>query len=232
MWLDEYNELNNGERERFAKLVNYLLNKTYLTREIYEGKQVIGKINADYRFIERYITLFEGYLNVINYTLTIDEELGVVYLTNEYGYNKMHLDKLTTLVLFTLRTIYDEEKEKNATSSVVYITTASLIYKLLELKIVTKKPTMKDMVESIRLLVTQNILTKIEGNLEDSACQLAILPTILLIVSNEKIDAIYSMVFQEEKELPINLNQDVDDSVFNLGQEETANEIVEENSTN
>ena len=39
MWLDEYNELNNGERERFARLVNYLLNKTYLTREIYEGKQ-------------------------------------------------------------------------------------------------------------------------------------------------------------------------------------------------
>ena len=67
MWLDEYNELNNGERERFARLVNYLLNKTYLTREIYEGKQVIGKINADYRFLERYITLFEGYLNVINY---------------------------------------------------------------------------------------------------------------------------------------------------------------------
>ena len=89
-------------------IINNLLNKTYLTREIYEGKQVIGKINADYRFIERYITLFEGYLNVINYTLTIDEELGVVYLSNEYGYNKMHLDKLTTLVLFTLRTIYDE----------------------------------------------------------------------------------------------------------------------------
>ena len=112
MWLDEYNELNNGERERFAKLVNYLLNKTYLTREIYEGTQVIGKINADYRFVERYITLFEGYLNVINYKLTIDEELGVVYLSNDYGYNKMHLDKLTTLILFTLRTIYDEEKEK------------------------------------------------------------------------------------------------------------------------
>ena len=76
MWLDEYNELNNGEKERFSKLVNYLLNKTYLTREIYEGKQVIGKINADYRFIERYITLFEGYLEVIDYKLTIYSESG------------------------------------------------------------------------------------------------------------------------------------------------------------
>ena len=220
MWLDEYNELNNGERERFAKLVNYLINKTYLTRELYEGKQIIGKLNADYRFIERYITLFEGYLEVIDYKLTIDEGLGVVFLTNDYGYNKMRLDKLTTLILFTLRTIYDEEREKNASKGIVYLSTASLIYKLLELKIVSKKPTMKDITDSIRLLVNQNILTKIEGSIEESSCQLAILPTILLAVSNEKIDAIYSMVFQNEKEMenaPKYANQEIDDTVFNLG---------------
>ncbi len=227
MWLDTYNNLTNAEKERFAKLVNYLLNKTFVTREIFESKDKIGKINADYRFIEKFYDLFEGYLKVINYTMKTDEEIGVIYLENEYGYNKLRLDKLTTLILFTLRSIYDEEKERNASSSVVYITTASLIYKLLELKVVSKKPTMKDITESIRLLVTQNILNKIEGSLDDSACQLAILPTILLIVSNEKIDAIYSMVFQEEKELPINLNQEVDDSVFNLEQEVDANEDTE-----
>ena len=219
MWLDEYNELNNGEKERFAKLVNYLLNKTYITRETYDNKDVIGKINADYRFIERYVTLFEGYLNVINYKLNVDEELGIISLSNDYGYNKMHLDKLTTLILFTLRTIYDEEKEKNATRSIVYISTASLVYKLLDLKIVSKKPTMKDITDSIRILVNQNILTKIEGSLDDSSCQLAILPTILLAVSNEKVDAIYSMVFQNEKEAenaPKYANQEIDDTVFNL----------------
>ena len=232
MWLDTYNNLTNAEKERFAKLINYLLNKTFVTREIFESKDKIGKINADYRFIERFYDLFEGYLKVINYVLRTDEVIGVIYVENDYGYNKLRLDKLTTLVLFTLRTIYDEEKEKNATSSVVYISIASLIYKLLELKIVAKKPTMKDMIESIRLLITQNILTKIEGNIEDSSCQLAILPTILLVVSNEKIDAIYSMVFQDEKELPINLNQEVDDSVFNLQEGVTTNETVEENSIN
>ena len=140
-----------------------------------------------------------------------------VKLENEYGYNKLRLDKLTTLVLFTLRTIYDEEKERNASSSVVYITTASLIYKLLELKVISKKPTMKDMVDSLRTLMIQNILTKIEGSIEDSACQLAILPTILLAVSNEKVDAIYSMVFQNEPntdEAPKYANQEIDESVF------------------
>lgn len=222
MWLDTYNTLTNAERERFAKLANYLLNKTYVTREIYESKDRLGKINADYRFLEKFYDLFEGYLKVMNYKLNTDEVLGVIYLENDYGYNKLRLDKLTTLVLFTLRTIYDEEKERNATNSVVYTTTASIMYKLLELKIVTKRPTMKDIVDSIRLLVNQNVLTKIEGSIDDSSCQLAILPTIQLVVSNEKIDAIYSMVFQEEKELPINLNQEVDDSVFNLENKEEA----------
>ena len=226
MWLDTYNNLTNAEKERFSKLVNYLLNKTYVSREIYETKDKLGKINADYRFIEKYYDLFEGYLKVINYILKTDEVIGVIYLENEYGYNKLRLDKLTTLVLFTLRTIYDEEKERNASSSVVYISTASLIYKLLELKVVSKKPTMKNITDSLRILVTQNILTKIEGSLDDSACQLAILPTILLIVSNEKIDAIYSMVFQDEKELPINLNQEIDDSVFNLEQEVQVHEDI------
>ena len=225
MWLDTYNTLTNSERERFAKLLNYLLNKTYVTREIFESKDRLGKINADYRFIEKYYDMFEGYLKVMNYKLSTDEVLGVIYLEKDYGYNKLRLDKLTTLVLFTLRTVYDEEKERNATSSVVYTTTASIMYKLLELKIVTKRPTMKDIVDSIRLLVNQNILTKIEGSIDDSSCQLAILPTILLAVSNEKIDAIYSMVFQDEKELPINLNQEVDDSVFNLETEKSNEEV-------
>ena len=51
-------------------------------------------------------------------------------------------------------------------------------------------------------------------------------------LKERKIDAIYSMVFQDEKELPINLNQEVDDSVFNLSEGVTTNEIVEENSIN
>jgi broad specificity phosphatase PhoE len=53
-------------------------------------------------------------------------------------------------------------------------------------------------------------------------------------LKSEKIDAIYSMIFQDEKELPINLNQEVDDSVFKLEEkkEENVNEITEENSIN
>ena len=83
MWLENYNNLTNAEKERFAKLVNYLLSKTFVTREIFETKDKLGKINADYRFIEKYYDLFEGYLKVINYVLKTDEVIGVIYLEND-----------------------------------------------------------------------------------------------------------------------------------------------------
>ena len=50
MWLDKYNTLTNSERERFAKLLNYLLNKTFVTREIFESKDRLGKINGQVLF--------------------------------------------------------------------------------------------------------------------------------------------------------------------------------------
>lgn len=218
MWLDTYNNMTNAEKERFAKVTCYLLNKTFITREIYENKDKIGKINADYRFIERFYDLFNDYLNVINYKLEKNDAYGYIYLENTYGYNKANLDKITTLILFTLRGIFDEEKEKNSSGNIVYITTAALIYKMLELKIVDKKPAMKDMTSSLRLLVNQNILAKLEGDIEKSTCLFGILPTIMQVVSNEKIDAIYSMVFadeENEEKKPFEEDEDLE-NVMNL----------------
>ena len=219
MWLDVYNTLTNAEKERFSKVTCYLLNKNFVTREIYENRDRAGKINADYRFIEKYEDLFFDYLKVINYKLERNDTYGFYFLENEYGYNKLRLDKLTTLILFTLRNIFDEEKEKNNSGNVVFITNGSLVYKLLDLKKVKKKTTMKNIIESLKILLNQNVISKIEGSIEESTCLLAILPTITNVVSNEKIDAIYSMVFSEEieSEQIIEKNKDEDlEDVFNL----------------
>ena len=162
MWIEHYNELADIEKERFASVCAFLLSKSFLTREVYENKSKIGKINADYRFVERYLDIFEGYFKIMGYRVLNNEMFGFIYLENDYGYNRMRLDKLTTLILFTLRTIYDEEKEKNATSNVVYLNVGSLIFKLLDINVVSKKPTIKEMSYSLRLLINHNVITKIE----------------------------------------------------------------------
>ena len=200
MWLNDYELLGNAEQERFKKLVNYLLNKTFVLREIYEQRDRIGKINADYRFVERNYPLFSDYLDYAGYTLNKDDTYGIIFINSRYEYNVLRLDKFTTLLLLTLRSIYDEEKEKNTARNVVLIRMSDVLLRMIEDKLVLKKPTIRDTVESLRLLIKQNVIAKIDGQLEDPTCLIAIYPSIIKVVSNEKISAIYSVMFKENEE--------------------------------
>ena len=93
MWLDTYNNLTNAEKERFAKLVNYLLNKTFVTREIFESKDKIGKIKADYRFIENMNNTY-SHKNVVEYV-----EKRVLNNKNELESAQLKLDSDEDLIL-------------------------------------------------------------------------------------------------------------------------------------
>ena len=73
---------------------------------------------------------------------------------------------------------------------------------------------MKDISDTLRLLVNQNVIARIEGLVDESTCLIAILPTITHIVSNEKIDAIYSMIYSENEEETV--EHEVGEEIFNL----------------
>lgn len=200
MWLQDFEMLANAEQERFRKIANYLLNKTFILREVYEQRDRIGKINADYRFLERNLPLFSDYLDYAGYTINKDDTYGIISISNRYEYNVVRLDKFTTLLLLTLRTIYDEEREKNATRNVVFIRVSDVLLRMIEDKLVLKKPTIKDTVDALRQLIRHNIISRLEGQIEDPTCLITIYPSIIKVVSNEKISAIYSVMFKENEE--------------------------------
>lgn len=200
MWLQDFEMLANAEQERFRKIANYLLNKTFILREVYEQRDRIGKINADYRFLERNLPLFSDYLDYAGYTINKDDTYGIISISSRYEYNVVRLDKFTTLLLLTLRTIYDEEREKNATRNVVFIRVSDVLLRMIEDKLVLKKPTIKDTVDALRQLIRHNIISRLEGQIEDPTCLITIYPSIIKVVSNEKISAIYSVMFKENEE--------------------------------
>ena len=70
---EKYYLLTDAEKEKFAKVGSYLLAHTFLTREVYEYKDKLGKINPDYRFVEKYFDLFSQYLDMFGYTLDKDD---------------------------------------------------------------------------------------------------------------------------------------------------------------
>ncbi|MCK9198220.1 MAG: DUF4194 domain-containing protein [Bacilli bacterium] len=209
MWNEKYDLLTNNEKERFTKIVNYILNKTFLLRETYEEKDRIGKISADYRFFERNFELFQNYLDIAGYSVLKDDAEGIISIINIYFTNLLRVDKFTTLFLLTLRQMYDEEKEKAPSSNAIFVRGSDIIIKMIDNKLLTKKPTIKDMTDVLRLLIRHNVVAKFDGNIEDSNVILTIYPTILKIVSNEKITAIYDNMFKKDDN-----NEKTDDIPF------------------
>ncbi|MEA4821651.1 MAG: DUF4194 domain-containing protein, partial [Erysipelotrichales bacterium] len=153
MWNEKYDLLTNNEKERFTKIVNYILNKTFLLRETYEEKDRIGKISADYRFFERNFEIFQDYLDIAGYSVLKDDAEGIISITNIYFTNLLRVDKFTTLFLLTLRQMYDEEKEKAPSSNAIFVKSSDIIIKMIDNKLLTKKPTIKDMTDVLRLLI-------------------------------------------------------------------------------
>ena len=117
MWYNDYANFNNSEKERFRKVVNYLLNKSFMLREIYEQRDRVGKINADYRFVERNFELIEGYLELAGYKVEKDDANGIISIVSVYEFNQTRLDKFTTLMMLSLRGIYDDAREQNSSKT-------------------------------------------------------------------------------------------------------------------
>ena len=198
MWYNDYVNLNNSEKERFRKVVNYLLNKSFMLREIYEQRDRVGKINADYRFVERNLELVESYLELAGYRMDKDDANGIISIYSVYEYNQTRLDKFTTLMCLTLRGVYDDAKEQNNAKSSVFVRVSDVVVKMLDDKLLVKKPTVKETSDALRILSRHNVIARFEGNLDDpNNCTITIYPTILKVVSNEKLTSIYNTLFKE-----------------------------------
>ena len=198
MWYNDYVNLNNSEKERFRTVVNYLLNKTYMLREIFEQRDRVGKINADYRYVERNFELLESYLELAGYKVEKDDANGIISIYSVYEYNQTRLDKFTTLMSLTLRGVYDDAKEQNNSKSSVFVRVSDVVVKMLDDKLLLKKPTVKETSDALRILARHNVIGRFEGNLEDpNNCTITIYPTILKVVSNEKLNSIYNTLFKE-----------------------------------
>lgn len=199
MWLEKYQKLSSIDRDKFGELANELLNKNFILAYHYDNKNRIRRPNSNYNFIVRNFEIFENYFAMTHYKLERDDNYHVISLSNELGYNHQKMDKYTTLFLLTLRLMYDEAKEQSATSEVVYTTTSQIIYKMIDLKLIDKKPTIKSTVDVLRFMASHNIITKIDKSFDDFSANLVILPTILFVISNEKINAIFQIMFKRDE---------------------------------
>ena len=199
MFESEFEKLNMTEQEAFRRIVNWLLAHTYLLQGNYAFEDNMKRTNPDYLFVERNFALFQNYLEYAGFRLERDSNYGVIFLSSSYEFNRIKLDKAATLMLYVLRLIYEEEREKLSLSRDIFTTTGDLVHKMISLGVIRRKPANLTLRDSLRTLNRFRIVEKVDGPWENADTRLLILPTILFIVTNERISNMYQLIDDEEE---------------------------------
>lgn len=211
MFSDDFIKMPAGDQSKFAEVCNRLLLKGFIVRDIFDSKEKIMRVNPDYRFMERYFDVFEGYLKFSGWHIEKDNILGVVALSNEYYDNRLRIDRETSLILFALRLIYENEKsESNEAGVSIYMTTPMLIKEMLDHNIVMpgKRLSGRGLARSLRFLANHNIISKVSGSYDEGNVSFYILPSIVYALNNDKIIAM-SNILDEINKKSEDLNNEI-----------------------
>ncbi len=196
MNLQNFEELSAKERAEFSRICNLLMSSTYILREDAEKR-----ISREYSFVNRNFELFEDYLSLSGWEIYQDNQYGIIYVKNVDGYNRVELNKLTTVMLIVLRILYEEKRREAGLTNDVIVSIGELFGKIVnEYSVYPKKPPQKEIKESFRILEHHHIIRKISDNYEDLESRIQVLPSVLIVVSDERCKAICDILKTEEKE--------------------------------
>lgn len=172
------------DKDEFTRICNKLLAYCFVCRRNETAR-------GDYYFITKYKEKFSQYLSVLGYRLEINEEYGVVQLTNPQNYNRYNMKLFESIILLILRILYDEKKRELSASDEVIINMGDIHEKFLSLKIRDKmmdKTTLRNAISTMRKFQLVEVLDKELSN-EDS--RLIIYDSILMAVRVEDIKQVY-----------------------------------------
>ena len=200
MFQEEYEKLSTNEKGEFKKIVSHLLAHTYLIREEYNFDADVKVLDKDFIFAERNIEMISEYLSYAGFRVEKDTEYGVIAVSSDNPDNRVSFNKLTTLMIYTLRLIYEEEREKLTLIKEVFTSVGDLINKMITLGAIPKKPSNAEMEKSLRALKKYNLIRKVDGPWSDAHTRMLILPSILFIVTNEQISNLSELVKTKEKD--------------------------------
>lgn len=196
MFEEKFKSLSRSDKQQFSEVVSDLLYQCYVTRRIYDRKSHMFVANPDYLFLERNESIIEEYLSYLDIQLSPSEQDGVFFLTSGADKNHLRLDSVTTLIVYALRSYYEGEVSKSPEQPEVMMTYGQLAALLQELGLsnVSKHISSTSIASSLRTLDSFNIVNRARGTYSDPSYSFFILPSIRFVISNEKMNALYSFL--------------------------------------
>lgn len=189
MILENFEDLNVGQKKLFAKTCLRLLSNSFLAKDKEDNKEM-------YYFIISYKQYFDEYFDVMDFELVLDREMGAVQLLHRENNNLLKLKKDESIVLLILRILFHEHLVKTSINDNVVIKVDEIhdYYDSLELK---KKINKTDLVKILRLFKRYNIIETL-GDITKTSTPIIIYPTILLAINTQTINDVYNIINQLE----------------------------------
>ena len=198
MNMDWLNGATQKEVDQFKAVCNQLLSRTYVVRTIYKPEK--GRItNPDYTFLSIHYEHVRDYLALLDWDLRKDDMNGYFYVLNTDEANRCNLDKKETAILLAIRMIYDENQERLGLEQDAICTVRDVLEKVVtDYAILPAKPNMEEVKRALTRLENHSIIQKIDGKFNKGNCKFAILPTVLSVVSADKLNMIVTTLRKEE----------------------------------
>lgn len=174
------------DRDEFRRVCNKLMSICFICKQNEDTK-------SDYYFILRQKPVFLKYLDVLGYTLEINEEYGVIQLINRENFNHVHLKLNDSIILLILRILYDEKKRELSLTDVV-INIGDIQEKYLSLKIREKQIDKTTMSNALRLFRRYNLVALLDKDLTQEDSRIVIFDSILMAIRVEDIKRVNDMI--------------------------------------
>lgn len=184
--MDLFEGMLQKDRDEFRRVCNKLMSICFICRQNEDTK-------SEYYFILRQKAVFERYLDILGYTLEINEEYGVIQLVNRENYNHVHLKLYDSIILLILRILYDEKKRELSLSDVV-INIGDIQEKYLSLKIREKQIDKTTMGNALRLFKRYNLVALLDKDLSQEDSRIVIYDSILMAVRVQDIKRVSDMI--------------------------------------
>ena len=190
--MDFLNGMMQKDKDEFSRICNRLLSNCFLCRKNEATRR-------DYYFIKKYIKEFSEYISVLGYRLEINEEYGVVQVTNPQNYNRYNMKLMESILLLILRILYDEKKRELSISDEVIVNMGDIHDKFMDLKVRDKMMDKTSMRNAISMMRRFQIVEVLDKNLSNEDARLIIYDSILMAVRVEDIKQVYDKLDKYRK---------------------------------
>ena len=172
------------DKDEFKRICNKLLSVCFLCKGNATNR-------TDYYFVLKHKEKFTEYLSVLGYRMEVNEEYGVIQLTNPQNYNRLNLKLFESIILLVLRILFDEKKRELSVSDEVIVNMGDIQDKFLSLKIRDKMIDKTTMRNTLHLFRRFQLIETLDRDLANEESRVLIYNTILLAVRVEDIKKAY-----------------------------------------